>query len=118
MQSSDVLFQAWHLYIFVIRTGTLSGGQRKRAEVGLELLTEPKLLFLDEPTSALDAYTALNFIQWMKKVATSRNSTIVMSIHQPREEARSFYSRLVARRNIYNLFISLCDDKIAHLSIM
>jgi ABC-type multidrug transport system ATPase subunit len=76
-------------------TGTLSGGQRKRAEVALELLTQPDILFLDEPTSALDARTALNFMDWLAKVAQQTGSTIILSIHQPREEIWYLFSQII-----------------------
>ena len=76
-------------------TGTLSGGQRKRAEVALELLTQPDILFLDEPTSALDARTALNFMDWIAMVARSTGSSIILSIHQPREEIWSLFSQII-----------------------
>jgi ABC-type multidrug transport system ATPase subunit len=76
-------------------TSTLSGGQRKRAEVALELLTQPDILFLDEPTSALDARTALNFMDWIAKVARNTGSSIILSIHQPREEIWSLFSQII-----------------------
>lgn len=76
-------------------TGTLSGGQRKRAEVALELLTQPDILFLDEPTSALDARTALNFMDWIAKVSKSTGSSIILSIHQPREEIWALFTHIV-----------------------
>lgn len=76
-------------------TRTLSGGQRKRAEVALELLTQPDILFLDEPTSALDARTALNFMDWIAKVSKSTGSSIILSIHQPREEIWSLFTHIV-----------------------
>ena len=76
-------------------TRTLSGGQRKRAEVALELLTQPDILFLDEPTSALDSRTALNFMDWIAKVSKSTGSSIILSIHQPREEIWSLFTHIV-----------------------
>ena len=76
-------------------TSTLSGGQRKRAEVALELLTQPDILFLDEPTSALDARTALNFMDWIAKVSKSTGSSIILSIHQPREEIWNLFTHII-----------------------
>ena len=77
------------------KTSTLSGGQRKRAEVALELLTQPDILFLDEPTSALDARTALNFMDWIAGVSKNTGSTVILSIHQPREEIWSLFTHVV-----------------------
>lgn len=61
----------------------ISGGQRKRVNIGLELAACPVLLFLDEPTSGLDSTSSLAIVQSLKKM-TSLNMTIVMVIHQPR----------------------------------
>jgi ABC-type multidrug transport system ATPase subunit len=44
----------------------ISGGQRKRTSVGIELITDPGLLFLDEPTSGLDSFSAFNVIKLLK----------------------------------------------------
>ena len=54
------------LSIFQSLTAGISGGQRKRTSVGVELITDPALLFLDEPTSGLDSYSAYNMIQLLK----------------------------------------------------
>lgn len=61
----------------------LSGGQRKRVNVGIELAATPTLLFLDEPTSGLDSTSSLMLIQQLKKMA-QMGMTIAMVIHQPR----------------------------------
>ncbi len=63
----------------------ISGGQRKRTSVGVELITDPALLFLDEPTSGLDSYSAFSIVTLMKKVA-QKNCTILCTIHQPSSE--------------------------------
>ena len=46
----------------------LSGGERKRVCIGMELVTDPTVIFLDEPTSGLDAYTACNVIDYLKTI--------------------------------------------------
>ena len=48
---------------------TLSGGERKRVAIGIELITDPQLILLDEPTSALDSFRALQIVQLMHKLA-------------------------------------------------
>ena len=47
----------------------VSGGERKRVCIGMELITNPKVLFLDEPTSGLDAFTALHIVQLLLQQA-------------------------------------------------
>ena len=41
---------------------TISGGERKRTAIGVEILTDPKILFLDEPTSGLDSHLTLSIV--------------------------------------------------------
>uniref|UniRef100_A0A670YYR9 ABC-type xenobiotic transporter n=1 Tax=Pseudonaja textilis TaxID=8673 RepID=A0A670YYR9_PSETE len=61
----------------------VSGGERKRTSIGLELITNPKVLFLDEPTTGLDASTA-NAVLLLLKRMSLQGKTIIFSIHQPR----------------------------------
>ena len=61
----------------------VSGGERRRVSIGVELLKRPKLLFLDEPTSGLDSHSALTIIELMKRIAKDYCCTIMMTIHQP-----------------------------------
>jgi len=61
----------------------ISGGQRKRVNIGLELAANPTVLFLDEPTSGLDATSSLTIVNSLKKM-TQLGMTSIMVIHQPR----------------------------------
>lgn len=58
----------------------LSGGERKRVNIGLELVAAPQMLALDEPTSGLDAKTALDLMELLKKLATN-GIIIICAIH-------------------------------------
>jgi ABC-type multidrug transport system ATPase subunit/ABC-type multidrug transport system permease subunit len=60
----------------------ISGGQRKRVNLALELLTEPSLLCLDEPTSGLASEDASNVMKLLRKLADG-GRTILLTIHQP-----------------------------------
>lgn len=63
----------------------ISGGQRKRTSIGVELVTNPSLVFLDEPTSGLDAEAARNIVEMMSKVAKA-GACVLCTIHQPSSE--------------------------------
>ena len=66
-------------------TRGISGGQRKRVNIGIELMASPLILFLDEPTSGLDSTTTQQLIDSLEKLA-GLGLTIAMVIHQPRYE--------------------------------
>merc|ERR1719450_1712829 len=60
----------------------ISGGQRKRVNIGLELASQPTVLFLDEPTSGLDSTSSLSVALSLKKMC-QLGMTSIMVIHQP-----------------------------------
>ncbi|NWY73342.1 ABCG2 protein, partial [Erithacus rubecula] len=64
-------------------TRGVSGGERKRTNIGMEIITDPAILFLDEPTTGLDASTA-NAVLLLLKRMSKQGRTIIFSIHQPR----------------------------------
>lgn len=63
-----------------VRVGTLSGGQRKRASIGIELLTEPRIFYLDEPTSGLDPSTDRQMMKLLRTIAND-GRTVVLTTH-------------------------------------
>ena len=66
--------------------GEISGGQRKRVSIAVELLTDPLLLFLDEPTSPLDPQTVEDFLDILKRLA-DKGTTVIMVTHKPEDLA-------------------------------
>lgn len=67
-------------------TRGISGGQRKRVNIGMEIVAAPSLLLLDEPTSGLDSTAAMSICQLLTDLARVSNLTVAMVIHQPRVE--------------------------------
>ncbi|KAJ3057864.1 hypothetical protein HK102_010827, partial [Quaeritorhiza haematococci] len=59
------------------------GGQRKRVNIGMELVAEPSVLFLDEPTSGLDSSTAFEVCHMLRNVARQQGLTVAAVIHSP-----------------------------------
>ncbi|MBM3164955.1 MAG: FHA domain-containing protein [Bacteroidetes bacterium] len=64
----------------------ISGGQRKRVSIAVEILTDPLILFLDEPTSPLDPQTIEDFLMILKKLS-QKGTTVIMVTHKPEDLA-------------------------------
>ena len=73
----------------------VSGGERKRVSIGIELVTQPKILFLDEPTSGLDSFNAFNIIETIKKLAVEKGKVVLMTIHQPRTDILELFDKII-----------------------
>ena len=69
------------------RVGLLSGGERKRASIAVELLARPAALFLDEPTSGLDPAMAADLVELLGRIAAT-GSTVVFTSHNPQDIAQ------------------------------
>lgn len=72
----------------------LSGGQKRRVSICIEILTRPKLLFLDEPTSGLDSAASYHVMDRIVKLAYREGITVIASIHQPSSEVFELFHNL------------------------
>jgi ABC-type multidrug transport system ATPase subunit/pSer/pThr/pTyr-binding forkhead associated (FHA) protein len=85
-----------HLQIGRPERKILSGGQRKRVNIAMELVTDPVLMFLDEPTSGLAADDTAALIQLLHDLAKQTGKTIITTIHQPaKDEFEKFNLALI-----------------------
>ncbi|KAG1672458.1 hypothetical protein FOA52_013244 [Chlamydomonas sp. UWO 241] len=69
--------------------GGISGGERRRTSIGVELVTRPSAVVMDEPTSGLDSYSALGVLSACRRVALGGSAPprpVVLSLHQPGAE--------------------------------
>ncbi|XP_058199262.1 ABC transporter G family member 15-like isoform X1 [Rhododendron vialii] len=85
-ECSDHVIGNWHLR-------GISGGEKKRLSIALELLTRPRLIFLDEPTTGLDSASAFFVTQVLRNVSRD-GRTVVCSIHQPNSEVFALFDDL------------------------
>jgi len=72
----------------------LSGGERKRTSIGVELITDPKVLLADEPTSGLDSVTAAKIVKLCQQLSR-RGRTVIYTIHQPTAECIQHFDDLM-----------------------
>lgn len=72
----------------------VSGGERKRTAIAMELVADPAILLLDEPTSGLDSHISLHVLQTLRRVA-NRGRTVAFSIHQPSSEIFALFDNLI-----------------------
>jgi len=89
----------------------VSKGEKKRASMGVELITNPALIFLDEPTTGMDSYTAIKIVELLKKLA-EKGRTVVATIHQPSSDIFTNFDQLMILalgQIIYFVFSSLYE---------
>lgn len=72
----------------------MSGGERKRANIGTQMISRPAILFLDEPTSGLDAFQSQSVMECMKSMADS-GRLVISVIHQPRSSIYNMFDQLL-----------------------
>ena len=83
---------------------TISGGERKRTAIGVELITNPQIVLLDEPTSGLDSLRAFSIIKYLRELARKGGKTIVTTIHQPSSQTYMLFDKV----------IMMCDGHIVY----
>ena len=81
----------------------ISGGERKRVSIGLEMLVNPSLLLLDEPTSGLDSTTAQRIVAMLRRLARG-GRTVVTTIHQPSSRLYRMFEKLVVLSDGYPIY--------------
>eukprot|EP00126_Sphaerothecum_destruens_P012373 Sdes_comp21223_c0_seq1m19876 len=83
-----------NVVIGTAKTRGISGGQAKRVNIAIELITSPSILFLDEPTSGLDSATSFEIMKTVRRICESGVS-VVCTIHQPSSDIFRLFDRLL-----------------------
>ena len=92
----------------------ISGGQRKRVNIGTELVANPSLLFMDEPTSGLDASAALEVLSSLRRLA-DLGLTIITVVHQPRYSIfSSFHTVLFLGQGGQTVFLGRTEEALGY----
>jgi len=91
----------------------LSGGERKRTAIAVEMITDPQVLFLDEPTSGLDSFNANKIVRLL--VAQSRmKKTIIATIHQPSSNTFALFDKLILLMDGNWIYQGEAKDSVNH----
>jgi ABC-type multidrug transport system ATPase subunit len=95
----------------IFRRG-LSGGQKKRVDVGIELVAPPTVLFLDEPTSGLDGSIAFEILSVIRRIVDESKGklSVILSIHQPNENILQLFDHLLLLANDGMMFFGTLDE--------
>jgi len=86
----------------IFRKG-LSGGQKRRLSVALELISKPDILVLDEPTSGLDSVSAYRIVEVLKKL-TEQGICVVCTLHQPSSQIWNMLDKVMLLSNGYTCY--------------
>eukprot|EP00808_Paulinella_micropora_P019942 g58890.t1 len=73
----------------------VSGGERRRVSIGVEMMTNPNVMFLDEPTSGLDASTAFRVARRCQQLAKEHGRVVMMCIHQPKASIYRMFDKII-----------------------
>ncbi|CAI2362086.1 unnamed protein product [Moneuplotes crassus] len=91
----------------------ISGGQRKRTAIAIEMVTDPQVLFLDEPTSGLDSFTANRIVKLLVKQARL-GKTIVATIHQPSSQTFNLFDKLILLMDGNQIYQGPADKSVGY----
>ncbi|KAF7829252.1 ABC transporter G family member 17-like [Senna tora] len=98
-------------------TRGVSGGERRRVSIGVDIIHGPSLLFLDEPTSGLDSTSAHSVIEKVHDIARS-GSTVILTIHQPSSRIQLLLDHLIILARGKLMFQGSPKDVALHLGRM
>ncbi|CAF0722180.1 unnamed protein product [Adineta ricciae] len=95
----------------------VSGGEKKRVNIGTELLTNPSVIFLDEPTSGLDSTSAVALVEVLRELAM-QGKTIITSIHQPSSQIFQSFDQLILLADGKTIYMGNPSNALAYFATM
>ncbi|ETV72071.1 hypothetical protein H257_12861 [Aphanomyces astaci] len=99
----------------IFRKG-LSGGQKRRLSIAIELLSKPTILLLDEPTSGLDAASTYNVMAYIQKLCLSQKHTVICTIHQPSTKVYTMFAKVLVLAQGETVFFGSPHDLLLHFA--
>jgi energy-coupling factor transporter ATP-binding protein EcfA2 len=94
----------------------ISGGEKRRVTIAVQILTEPRVLLLDEPLSGLDAFTALSIVDVLRGLS-HEGRTLVVTIHQPRSDLFAHFGNvLLLARGGHPIYAGPAGDMLPHFA--
>ncbi|RNF22252.1 putative ABC transporter [Trypanosoma conorhini] len=96
----------------------VSGGERKRANVGTELATNPCVMLLDEPTTGLDSVNALRVGQMLRELAKRDMRTVIATVHSPSSELFDVFDDLLLLAKGHVIYHGPTADAVAYFATL
>ncbi|MEQ2199273.1 ATP-binding cassette sub- G member 8 [Xenoophorus captivus] len=95
----------------------VSGGERRRVSIAVQLLWNPGILILDEPTSGLDSFTAHNLVITLSRLAKG-NRLILLSVHQPRSDIFQLFDLVVLLSSGSAVYFGAAQDMVPYFTTL
>ncbi|XP_024152402.1 ATP-binding cassette sub-family G member 8 isoform X2 [Oryzias melastigma] len=93
----------------------VSGGERRRVSIAVQLLWNPGILILDEPTSGLDSFTAHNLVITLSRLARG-NRLVLLSVHQPRSDIFQLFDLVVLLSSGSAAYFGAAQDMVSYFT--
>ncbi|XP_043843191.1 ATP-binding cassette sub-family G member 8 isoform X2 [Dromiciops gliroides] len=93
----------------------VSGGERRRVSIGVQLLWNPGILILDEPTSGLDSFTSHNLVKTLSRLAKG-NRLVLISLHQPRSDIFKLFDLVLLMTSGTTIYSGTARDMVKYFT--